>query len=68
MALGKIDEAKKYAELAEATKKAFHKRFYNKEKGSYGPAGGNIFALKMGVPAEQYDKVISGFEKRYQSK
>ncbi|MEZ5106638.1 MAG: family 78 glycoside hydrolase catalytic domain [Draconibacterium sp.] len=57
-ALGKVNEAKQYADLAEATKKAFQKRFYDAEKGSYGPAGGNIFALKMGVPKEQYDKVI----------
>ena len=27
--------------------------------GSYGDAGGNILALKMGVPDEQYDSVLA---------
>ncbi|MBN2092493.1 family 78 glycoside hydrolase catalytic domain [candidate division KSB1 bacterium] len=58
-ALGKTDEAKKYAELAQATRAAFHKRFYNLETGTYGPGGSNIFALKMGVPDEHYKKVIN---------
>ena len=33
--------------------------FYNKEKGTYGAFGGNIFALKMGVPSDQKDKVVA---------
>ncbi len=57
--LGKTDEAKKYDELAQVTKAAFHKRFYNPETGFYGPGGSNIFALKMGVPDEHYKKVIN---------
>ena len=57
-ALGKSDEAKKYADLAEQTRKAFRKKFYNEKKGSYGKAGGNIFALRMGVPDKQYERVI----------
>lgn len=61
-ALGKNDEAEKYLALAEATKKAFHKRFYDTENGTYGKAGGNIFALKMGVPAEQYQRVIAALK------
>ncbi|HPF50769.1 MAG TPA: family 78 glycoside hydrolase catalytic domain [Draconibacterium sp.] len=60
--LGNKKEARKYNELAEATRRAFWKRFYNSEEGSYGPAGGNIFALKMGVPADQYEKVISALK------
>jgi alpha-L-rhamnosidase len=47
-----------YQALAEKTRKAFHKRFYDASKGSYGDAGGNILALKMGVPGEQYEKVV----------
>lgn len=58
-ALKKADEAKRYAELAEKTRHAFHKKFYDGENGTYGKGGGNIFALKMGVPAEQYAKVVS---------
>ncbi len=60
--LGKKGEAKKYLELAESTKKAFYKRFYNYEKGTYGDAGANIFALKMGVPENQYLQVIKSLK------
>ena len=60
--LGKADEAKKYAELAEQTRKAFWKRFYDGKNGTYGKAGGNIFALKMGVPADQYNMVVSALK------
>ncbi len=59
MVLGMNDEMKEYNALAEKTKQAFHKRFYNEKIGSYGDAGGNILALKMGVPAEQYEKVVA---------
>lgn len=61
-ALGKANEAKKYAYLAEQTRKAFWKRFYDAANGIYGKAGGNIFALKMGVPADQYAKVIDALK------
>jgi alpha-L-rhamnosidase len=61
-ALNKTDEAAKYAELAEKTKQAFFKRFYDEKNGTYGKAGGNIFALKMGVPANQYSRVIQSLK------
>jgi alpha-L-rhamnosidase len=51
-------EAVLYEELAEHTKSAFQKRFYNESNGSYGEGGGNILALKMGVPAGQYERVV----------
>jgi alpha-L-rhamnosidase len=57
--LGKTDEASQYKKLAEKTKAAFQNKYYDKAKGSYGPYGGNIFALKMGVPADQYQRVIA---------
>jgi alpha-L-rhamnosidase len=60
--LGKSDEAKKYADLAEQTRKAFWKRFYDEQNGTYGKSGGNIFALKMGVPTNQYSQVISALK------
>jgi alpha-L-rhamnosidase len=60
--LGNSDDAKKYADLAEQTRKAFWKRFYDEKTGSYGKSGGNIFALKMGVPADQYPKVVSALK------
>ena len=52
-------EAAEFRALADRTREAFSKRFYNEEAGSYGDAGGNILALKMGVPEEQYEKVIN---------
>lgn len=61
-ALGKKDEAKKYEALAERTKKAFQLRFYDEKNGTYGKSGGNIFALKMGVPANQYEKVVASLK------
>jgi alpha-L-rhamnosidase len=61
--LGNTAEAEKYKLLAEITKQAFHKKFYDAEKGSYGPAGGNIFALRMGVPKNQYMQVINALTK-----
>jgi alpha-L-rhamnosidase len=61
-ALGRETEAGEYAELAERTRKAFMNRFYDEEKGSYGPAGGNVFALKMGVPEAQYEKVVKALQ------
>ena len=60
--LGRGKEAKKYAELAEATKEAFHKRFFDAEKGTYGNSGANIFALKMGVPEAEYQRVIKALK------
>ena len=61
-ALGLQDEAVKYETLAEQTKKAFQKRFFDETNGTYGQAGGNIFALKMGVPEEQYNRVVSALK------
>lgn len=58
-ALNKGEEAKQYAELAEKTRRAFYKKFYDPKNGSYGKGGGNIFALKMGVPDSQHAKVMA---------
>ncbi len=60
-------EAKIYANMAEKTKKAFHKRFYDEKNGTYGNGGGNILALKMGVPTNQKDKVIKALKKNIES-
>ena len=61
-ALGNDQEAAQYAEISDKTKQAFHKRFYNEQVGTYGNGGGNILALKMGVPEGQYDKVVSALK------
>ena len=50
--LGYEGEALRFSALAERTKEAFHKRFYNPEAKTYGPSGSNIFALVMGVPSQ----------------
>lgn len=60
--LGKSTEYKEFTILAERTKQAFHTRFYNKEPGTYGAFGGNIFALKMGVPDNQKEKVVAALK------
>ena len=52
--LGKKDAYLKYRGLAQETRNAFYKEFYDSVTGTYGDGGGNIFALKMGVPEEQY--------------
>ena len=61
-ALHKTGEANQYAELAEKTRQAFHKKFFDAQNGTYGSGGGNIFALKMGVPADQYPLVVSALK------
>ncbi len=61
-ALGKKDDFDEYNMLAEKTRKAFQQKYYNKEKGTYGPNGGNIFALKMGVPEDQKDRVLAALK------
>ncbi len=50
--LGHKGDALRFSALAEKTREAFHKRFYNPETKSYGPSGSNIFALVMGVPSQ----------------
>ncbi len=60
--IGNLNEAEKYAALAEKTRNAFYNKFYDKETGSYGSYGANVFALKMGVPADQKTKVIAALK------
>ncbi|MFC2126609.1 family 78 glycoside hydrolase catalytic domain, partial [Bacteroidota bacterium] len=61
--LGKKEDAEKYAALAEHTWKAFHNKYFDEENGTYGKSGGNVLALRMGVPEEQYDRVVSALRK-----
>ncbi len=56
-ALGQEGEALTYRVLADRTAAAFHATFYDSEKGTYGPVGGNVFALVMGVPQERLARV-----------
>jgi alpha-L-rhamnosidase len=56
------EEVAHYRMLASQTKSAFMEKFYNEENSTYGKGGGNIFALKMGVPEEQYEGVINSLK------
>ncbi len=61
--LGFTNEANEYSALAEKTRQAFLKRYFDQEKGTYGRSGGNIFALVMGVPADQEQRVIDALKR-----
>lgn len=45
--LGDKEAAERFSALAERTSEAFHRRFYDSEKQTYGPAGANLFAYVM---------------------
>ena len=62
-ALGEDKDESYYNELAEKVRSAFMRKYFDNEKGTYGPYGGNIFALKMGVPADQKERVINALKK-----
>ena len=64
--LGKSSEASIYRSLADEIKQAFYTWFYNQEKGSFGNYGSNIFALRMGVPKEVENKVVSAVKQNIQ--
>ena len=57
-ALNQPDDFSYFSTLANGVKTAFQKKFYDAENKTYGDYGGNIFALAMGVPQEQYDDVV----------
>lgn len=57
--LGRTYDASKYWDLLSQTNKAFHRRFYQRDKGTYGNSGANVFALDLGVPAEEKVRVVS---------
>ncbi|TFV96019.1 hypothetical protein E4S40_07270 [Algoriphagus kandeliae] len=61
-ALGYNEEAIEFEALAEQTMQGFYGEFYDEEKGTYGPNGGNIFALTMGVPEDQEPRVINALK------
>jgi alpha-L-rhamnosidase len=65
--LGQKTDGEKYAAVAEKTRKAFMNRFYDEKNGSYGKYGGNIFALRMGVPEGRKERVIAALKADIQS-
>lgn len=56
-ALGHGDEAQAYEQVARETAEAFHRVFWDEAKQTYGDFGGNVFALRMGVPADRRQAV-----------
>ena len=62
-ALGHDEDAVKYATMAENIKKAFDRVFYDKQTQSCGPNGDNIFALCMGISAENQGSLINTVRK-----
>ncbi|MBR5542357.1 MAG: family 78 glycoside hydrolase catalytic domain [Bacteroides sp.] len=62
-ALGKKDEAQQLEAEAERARQGFMKRFWDEKEQSYGPYGGNIFALSMGVDADRLELVRQALRK-----
>jgi alpha-L-rhamnosidase len=56
------DEAEAYDALANTIQTAFQRRFYDETRGTYGNGGGNILALKMGVPDPQLERVVTALK------
>ncbi|MCC5928098.1 MAG: family 78 glycoside hydrolase catalytic domain [Cyclobacteriaceae bacterium] len=65
--LGLTQEYQTYMQLAEDTRRAFHKRFFDPVNGTYGIGGADIFALKMGVPENEYPRVLASLQKNIQA-
>ena len=57
-ALGQEAEAQHYSQLTEKVKANFHRYFYNPAEKSYGKAGSNVYALRMGVPDDCRKDVV----------
>lgn len=61
-ALGAADDEATYRALADRTAAAFHRTFYDAERKTYGPYGSNVFALRIGVPADRRADVVATLE------
>ena len=66
-ALGKHDEAEQLENEAERARQGFMKRFWNEEEKGYGPYGGNVFALSMGVDEERLELVREALRKNIEA-
>ncbi len=62
-ALGKNEDARMYRQQEAQVKEAFIKRFYNKDEGTFGKYGANIFALKMGLDESMIKRVVDTVSK-----
>lgn len=61
--VGRKADAEYLTGREQSIRTAFQRYFYDEELGSYGPYGANVFALAMGVPEEQRQRVIAALEK-----
>lgn len=61
--LGFTDEQAVYQRLADQTREAFHKAYFDPEACSYGDNGSNVFALVMGVPQAVKPSVVETLRK-----
>lgn len=62
--LGEKADEQTFRALANRTRDAFHKKYYNAEVGSYGDNGCNIYALVMGgMPDAQRERVVQALRK-----
>jgi len=56
--LGHEDVAADMQQLSEKVRKGFISKFYDAKNKTYGDFGGNVYALRMGVPEEQVSGVV----------
>ena len=62
-ALHHTADAAKYAALRDRVATAYHAKFYDSAKGSYGDNGCNIFAMTIGLPKDRVMPVIAAVKK-----
>jgi alpha-L-rhamnosidase len=57
-----VEDSYTFRELAQRTREAFHRKFYDAEVKSYGDFGSNVLALYMGVPDSVKADVVRTLE------
>jgi len=62
--LGKEDEAVSYAQQALRIRDAYHHRYYDASRGSYGEDEYDVFALRMGVPDSVKERVVQDLKEQ----
>ena len=62
-ALGNTTDETYYRDLSNKVRDNFNAYFYNAEQKSYGQGGSNIYALRMGVPADRKADVVATLKK-----
>lgn len=65
--LGNTAEMRQYQSQATSISRAFIKKFYRNAEEGFGPNGGNVFALYMGLPANLQSKVKAALAKEIEA-